>query len=232
MKIAIMQPYFFPYIGYFQLINAVDKFIFYDDVNFINKGWINRNRILLNGIDHMFTLALKHASQNKLINQITICKNNDKIIQTIKQAYLKAPYFEDVFPLILQVFGKMNELINISKIAEISVITVSNYLNLSTFFTNSSEKYSHTKNLSREKRLITICQENSADTYINPSGGKVLYTHDNFKEYGIKLFYIKNNINPYKQFSNDFISRLSIIDVMMFNDKKTITKFLNNYELE
>ena len=227
-----MQPYFFPYIGYFQLINAVDKFIFYDDVSFINKGWINRNRILLNGKDHLFTIALKSASQNKLINQIEICKQNNKIVKTIKQAYSKAPYFKDVFTLIQQVFDKMNETKSISKIAEISVKMVSNYLNLSTFFITSSEKYSYTQNLYREKRLIDICQENGANIYINSSSGKILYNHESFKENGIKLFFIKNNINTYKQFNNDFIPRLSIIDVMMFNDKKTITEFLNNYEIE
>jgi hypothetical protein len=227
-----MQPYFLPYIGYFQLINAVDKFIFYDDVSFINKGWINRNRILLNGKDHLFTIALKSASQNKLINQIEICKQNNKIVKTIKQAYSKAPYFKDVFTLIQQVFDKMNETKSISKIAEISVKMVSNYLNLSTFFITSSEKYSYTQNLYREKRLIDICQENGANIYINSSSGKILYNHESFKENGIKLFFIKNNINTYKQFNNDFIPRLSIIDVMMFNDKKTITEFLNNYEIE
>jgi len=232
MRIAIMQPYFLPYIGYFQLINAVDKFIFYDDVSFINKGWINRNRILLNGKDHLFTIALKSASQNKLINQIEICKQNNKIVKTIKQAYSKAPYFKDVFTLIQQVFDKMNETKSISKIAEISVKMVSNYLNLSTFFITSSEKYSYTQNLYREKRLIDICQENGANIYINSSSGKILYNHESFKENGIKLFFIKNNINTYKQFNNDFIPRLSIIDVMMFNDKKTITEFLNNYEIE
>jgi hypothetical protein len=210
----------------------VDKFIFYDDVSFINKGWINRNRILLNGKDHLFTIALKSASQNKLINQIEICKQNNKIVKTIKQAYSKAPYFKDVFTLIQQVFDKMNETKSISKIAEISVKMVSNYLNLSTFFITSSEKYSYTQNLYREKRLIDICQENGANIYINSSSGKILYNHESFKENGIKLFFIKNNINTYKQFNNDFIPRLSIIDVMMFNDKKTITEFLNNYEIE
>jgi hypothetical protein len=227
-----MQPYFFPYIGYFQLINAVDKFIFYDDVSFITKGWINRNRILLNGKDHMFTLALKSASQNKLINQIEICENNDKIIKTIKHAYSKAPYFKDVFPLIQQMFVKMEEVKRISKIAEISVKMMSNYLNLNLLFATSSEKFGYTQNLLGEKRVISICKEIGTDTYINPSGGKALYNHNNFERNGIKLFFIKNNINPYRQFNNDFIPRLSIIDVVMFNDKETITEFLNNYEIE
>ncbi len=72
MKIAIMQPYIFPYIGYFQLIHAADVFVFYDDVNYINRGWINRNRILLNGKDQLFTIPCKEASQNKLIKDIEV----------------------------------------------------------------------------------------------------------------------------------------------------------------
>lgn len=75
MKIAIMQPYIFPYIGYFQLINAVDKFIIYDDVNYIKQGWINRNKILLNNEDYLFTFPLKNASSYKKINEIELSEN-------------------------------------------------------------------------------------------------------------------------------------------------------------
>ena len=103
MKLAIMQPYIFPYIGYFQLIKAVDKFVLYDDVNFINRGWINRNRILVNGQDSMFTIPLKDASQNKLINEIDVNWDNNwkgKFLKTIEQAYKKAPFYEKILPII------------------------------------------------------------------------------------------------------------------------------------
>ena len=231
MKIAIMQPYFFPYIGYFQLINAVDKFIFYDDVNFINKGWINRNKILLNGKDHFFTLPLKSASQNKLINQIEICENNNKIIKTIKHAYSKAIYFEDVLPLIRQVIDKIDEMKSISKIAEISVKLVTEYLNINRIFYTSSEDFKFSQDLHGEKRIIAICKKIGADTYINPSGIKGFYNHENFKENGIRLFYIENNIKPYRQFNNDFISHLSIIDVLMFNSIEDVNILLDDYKL-
>ncbi len=62
MKLAIMQPYFFPYIGYFQLINTVDEFVVYDNIEFTKKGWINRNRILVNGKDEYITLPIKKDS--------------------------------------------------------------------------------------------------------------------------------------------------------------------------
>ncbi|MDR6194877.1 WbqC family protein [Siphonobacter sp. SORGH_AS_0500] len=101
MTLAIMQPYLFPYIGYFQLLNAVDKFVIYDDVAFINRGWINRNSILNNGKAQLFTVPLKEASQNKLIHEISIDtdqKWRDKLLKTIQQNYKKAPHFAAVFP--------------------------------------------------------------------------------------------------------------------------------------
>src|ERR1051325_10810193 len=115
MRIAIMQPYLFPYIGYFQLINAADKFVILDDVNYINCGWINRNRILINGIDKLFTLPLKDASQNKSINAIEILADNplkDKLLKTLELSYKKAPYFQVVFPLIQKII--LNEERNLS----------------------------------------------------------------------------------------------------------------------
>jgi len=103
MKLAIMQPYFLPYIGYFQLINAVDKYVIYDDVNFIKGGWINRNKILLNGAELRINLPIEGASSFKKINEINVGKNRDKLILTVNQAYKKAPYYNDVFPLLLDI---------------------------------------------------------------------------------------------------------------------------------
>ena len=72
MKLAIMQPYLFPYLGYFQLIAAVDKFVFYDDVNFIKNGWINRNRLLISGKVNYITIPLSGASSFLKINQVLV----------------------------------------------------------------------------------------------------------------------------------------------------------------
>jgi WbqC-like protein family len=232
MKVAIMQPYFFPYIGYFQLVNAVDKFVFYDDVTFIKQGWINRNRILLNDKEHLITLKLDGASSYRLINEIAVSQKNDNLIKTIIQAYSKAPFFNEVIPLIQDVFTEMNYLNKISKIAEISVKKVSEYLNLCGVFETSSEVYSATKLLRKEERLIAICKENNADSYINPSGGKDLYNKNSFRKEGINLFFIKNQITGYKQFRNDFIPGLSIIDVMMFNSPDLVREMVCQYELE
>jgi len=226
-----MQPYFFPYIGYFQLINAVDKFIFYDDVNFIKSGWINRNRILMNGKDTYFTVKLSNASPNKLINEIAINRGNEKLIKTITQAYSKAPYFCEVISLIRDILETIVELKKISEISILSIRKVSEYLGLKTIFETSSQKYSHTKNSGRAERILSICRENNADTYINSYGGQELYDTLFFQEQGIKLYFIKNRISTYKQFKHDFVAGLSVIDVMMFNSKDQIKNNLNEYEL-
>lgn len=231
MKIAIMQPYFFPYVGYFQLINAVDKFIFYDDVTFIKQGWINRNRILMNGKDLFFTMRLQGASSNKLINEVDISEDNGKLLKTISQAYSKAPYYRHVIDLIEHVLAAAAGLKKISRIAELSVVKVSEYLNLKTVFETSSRKYSDTKSLERAERLIAICNKNDADTYINPSGGQELYEKETFRKAGINLFFIRNHIAPYKQLKHAFVAGLSIIDVMMFNSKDDIKNMLNEYTL-
>lgn len=231
MRLAIMQPYFFPYIGYFQLIKSIEKFIFYDDVAYIKQGWINRNKILLNGQEHLFTLKLNGSSSYKPINEIKLYNQNEKVLKTIIQAYSKAPLFEEVFPLIHDVFAETNESMSISKIAEKSIKKVSQYLNLEAVYESSSEVYSFTKNLKKEDRLIAICKVNDAKIYINSIGGSTLYDKKTFSKNGINLLFIKNTFPKYKQFNNNFISGLSIIDVMMFNSKEKISSMLNQFEL-
>jgi hypothetical protein len=232
MKIAIMQPYFFPYIGYFQLVNAVDKFVFYDDVNFITRGWINRNRILCHGKDMLITVPLKNASQNKLINEIKIVEDErwkQKLLKTLEMNYKKAPYFSEVYAIFQNVIKCDTTFI--SEMCINSVMAVSHYLGLSTIFEKSSEKYPDTRGLKREQRLIEICQKNNAKNYINPSGGKELYKKEDFLRQNLYLFFIENTLPTYRQFNHDFVPGLSIIDVMMFNSPEEIKKMSNQYKL-
>lgn len=232
MKVAIMQPYFFPYIGYFQLINAVDKFVFYDDVNFIKGGWINRNRILLHGKDQYITIQCIKSSPHKKIIEVEVntkSKEYLNILKTIKMAYKKAKYFEQVFPYIENVF-EMNGA-NISVIAEKSILEVSKYLNIRTEFLKSSEIFSQTKGLEKTDRLIAICKKLKVDNYINPIGGKELYSKSIFLQHQINLFFLRSKNVQYTQFKNDFIPSLSILDVMMFNSPEQIKSMLNQYEL-
>jgi len=232
MTAAVMQPYFFPYIGYFQMINAVDVFVFYDDVNYIKKGWINRNRILVNGNDKLFSIPLKDASQNKMINEVeTILESPDvsKILETIKQNYKKAPFFQEVFPVIERVFRLQNS--TIGDLAILSIKAVNEYLGISTILKRSSVDFADTKGLERAERLIAICKQTGAEKYINAIGGQELYTKEYFSSQGIDLKFIKSEPIAYKQFDNEFVSWLSIIDVLMFNSVDEVQVILNKYLL-
>lgn len=233
MKIAIMQPYLFPYIGYFQLINAVDTFVFYDDVNFIKRGWINRNQILIDNKAALFTVPLKKASQNKLINEIETAIDEkwlSQFFKTIEQNYKNAPYFKETFQLLKKVFEKKQA--KISSIAIDSVLQISKYLKLNTQFEVSSVAYPDSVNFSKAERLIAICKEKGYNHYINPSGGKELYQKNTFKKEGINLVFIENELVPYKQFENKFVKGLSIIDVLMFNTLEETMKLMSQYSLE
>ena len=233
MKLAIMQPYFFPYLGYYQLVNAVDKFVFYDDVQYIKGGWINRNKILVSGRENIFTLSLVALSPNKKINEIAINQNYDKVLRKIAHSYQKAPYFNQVFPLIEDVFSSINKSSLISEIAAVSIMMVSKFIDLDTIFEFSSKLYSNTRSLNRTARLVEICKQNNADTYINPKGGRELYTKDEFNKHNINLYFINNHFTEYRQFNNNpFIPNLSIIDVLMFNSPGMVKEIINNYELE
>ena len=231
MRLAIMQPYIFPYIGYFQLIKAVDKFVLYDDVNFINRGWINRNRILVNGSDSMFTIPLKDASQNKLINEIDVNWDNNwkgKFLKTIEQAYKKAPFYENILPIIEKTIEVQE--VQFNKIIENNLRLICEYLEIKTEIISSSTIYQNTDKKAQE-RILDICLHEKANHYINPIGGLELYDKEIFANENMQMNFIKSSPVEYKQFKNEFVPWLSMIDVLMFNSKEEINKFLDNYEL-
>lgn len=224
-----MQPYLFPYIGYFQLINAVDKFIFYDDVNFIKNGWINRNRILVQGQLHYLTVQLKNASSFKLIHEVEFTDNRPKLLKTLEQAYKKAPFYNVIMPILIDCLIFPTN--NISELAIYSVKKTSHYLGINTVFDNSSITYFDTKGLEKFERLHQICKKNNADTYVNPIGGVDLYNKITFLDNNISLYFLKTNEIKYAQFKDDFIPNLSIIDVLMFNSVNEIRELLAQCEL-
>ncbi len=227
-----MQPYFFPYIGYFQLINAVDKFIIYDDVNYINRGWINRNNILINGVASFIQIPLSGASQNKLINEVKIlneAKWKIKFLRTIEQSYKKAPFFIAIYDLIQTQINK--EHAHISGLNEVSTQAVCKYLGINTQIISGSSHYQN-KHKSGQDRILDICKIENADHYINPIGGMELYDRELFDENKIKLNFIQSSAIFYPQFNNLFAPYLSIIDVLMFCEPGYIkTKLLKAYEL-
>ncbi|PWK26581.1 WbqC-like protein [Arcicella aurantiaca] len=231
MKLAIMQPYIFPYIGYFQLINAVDKFVIYDDVNFINRGWINRNRILVNGKDSLFTIPLKDASQNKLIDEIDVNWDaawKNKFLKTIEQSYKKAPFYKEGLEIIEKTFNV--EELNTSNVIFNNLKVICEYLDIKTELVPSSTIYQNT-DLKAQERILDICLQEKANHYINPIGGLELYDKAYFESKNLKLNFIKAKPVVYSQFKNEFVPWLSMIDVLMFNSKEKIQEFLKEYEL-
>lgn len=233
MKIAVMQPYIFAYIGYFQMIKAVDKFVFYDDVSFIKQGWVNRNRILVNGKDFLFSVPQEKISSYTQIKDSLISKKNyevwkNKFLQTLEQSYKKSPHYDLVITLIVSVLNK--NFSTISELAIDSAISISKYLGLNTKFIISSEKYKN-QEMERAARLIDICKQEGADEYLNAIGGMELYSKEEFEEQGIKLNFIKSQPIEYKQLKNEFVPWLSIIDVLMFNSVEEINEMLDGYNL-
>lgn len=226
-----MQPYLFPYIGYWQLINAVDEFVVLDDVNFIVRGWINRNHILLNGGKHLFTFPVKNLSQNMLISNAEFCfaeKEIKKFLATVTAAYKKAPYYNEFFSVLEQIFGYKNK--NVSDFIVNSFVLLLTYLGINKSILRSSQ-ITKDASLSGEARILALCKALNATVYINPIGGIELYHRMIFKENHLELFFLQTGNYSYKQFGNEFIPNLSIIDVLMFNSVETVKKMLLNYSL-
>ncbi len=231
MKLAIMQPYFLPYIGYFQLIQAVDKFVIYDDVNFINRGWINRNNLLIGGNKQLFTIPLVDASQNKLINEIAIVGEYQwklKLLKKVEHAYRKAPFFEPIYALFC---GLMNA--GMHKIADLNVLAIRKiceYLEIKTEIVPTSELFNN-RHLKSQHRILDICIQEKIDTYINPIGGMELYDQHLFREHHIEIYFIKSIEVPYPHITGKYLPWLSVLDVLMHVHKSELQAHLNNFQL-
>jgi hypothetical protein len=231
MKLAIMQPYFCPYIGYFQLIKLVDKFVIYDDVNYINKGWINRNNILVNSNKFLFQIPLVEASQNKKINTIEIFIDDiwkNKFLKTLIHSYKNAPHFDNVMNLIEGILNTNVKLI--SELNYYSILKICEYLDIKTEIVSTSSIFDN-HNLKGQNRILSICKKLNSNHYINPIGGVDIYDPFLFLDNGIKINFITHKVIVYKQFKNLFVPNLSIIDVMMFNKKEEINNLLDQYSL-
>ena len=227
MKLAIMQPYFFPYIGYFQLLNAVDKFVFYDDVNYIKGGWINRNRLFLAGAVRYITVPLAGASSFEKISKICV-KTGDEwvksMLSSVSQSYCKAPFYKPVQDLLEGVLGSHNG--NIAALAKNSIIAVADYIGISTDFVHSSVIYGNQEKNGVE-RVLDICRIETADEYWNLPGGRSLYSTDVFEKNGIDLKFVDVSIQPYQQHTTEFQSGLSVLDVLMYNEPSNVLAMLN-----
>lgn len=231
MKLAIMQPYFFPYIGYWQLIHAVDRFVIYDDVNYIKGGWINRNRLLINGEATYITAPLHQSSPFKWICSTTLQPSllwRDKLVKTVENTYRKASYFKEVFPVVESLIRYQTN--NLSDYLAHQLQILSAFMAIDTEFVVTSRCYGN-NDLVAQERVLDICNREGARTYINPQGGQSLYADEAFSQAGIDLRFIIMQPLPYKQRGNGFVPYLSIIDALMEIGPEEIMHHLNAFEL-
>jgi hypothetical protein len=231
MKLGIMQPYFLPYIGYFQLIAAVDVFIVYDNIKYTKKGWINRNRMLLNGSDVIFSLPLKKDSDSLEVIQRELVAdfNRTKLLNQFKGAYGRAPQFELTYPVLEQIVCYEDS--NLFNYLHHSIVLLCKHLEIKTEIRISSGvDIDHT--LKSQDKVLALCTAVGSDTYINSIGGVELYSRDAFRIRGLELRFIRSHPLNYVQFGETFIPWLSIIDVLMFNPLNTVRDcVIKNYEL-
>jgi len=230
-KTAIMQPYFMPYIGYFQLIQAADLFVVYDNIQYTKKGWINRNRFLRNGGDATFSIPLSKASDYLDVRDRTVAGEFDPgaLMNVIAGAYRKAPYFKETSKLLEEILHF--EDLNLFRFILHSLEKTCRHLGIPTAFLISSEiGIDHA--LRGQDKVLAICEATRADQYLNSIGGVALYSREAFLDRGIDLRFVKPGMVEYPQFGAPFVPWLSIIDVMMFNTVEQIGSFLRNgYEL-
>ena len=230
-SIAIMQPYFLPYMGYFQLMAAVDKFVVFDDVNFINRGWINRNRLLLNGDAHTFTIPLRGASQNRLICEIELDDERDwrgKLLRTIRQAYGRAPCYVQVSALLESLINYPS--IRLDEFLLNSIREVVHYLSLEVEIVNTSRIYKNAR-LKGQERILDICRQEQTDIYINPIGGMDLYDLASFSQQELSLYFLRSRPVSYSQGKGEHVPCLSIMDALMFNEPAGVRQLLTEMDL-
>lgn len=231
IKVGIMQPYFFPYIGYFQLIEFVDLFIVYDNIKYTKKGWINRNRMLLNGKDVMFSLPLKKDSDytNVCDRELATDFNRGKLVNQFKGAYLHAPYFKQTLDLVERIVKHKEQ--NLFRYLHHSLKNTCEHLGIKTEIKiSSSIRIDH--EMKNQDKVLALCEAVGASTYVNPIGGINLYSREKFHQKGVVLKFFQTKPFEYSQFGNSFVPSLSIIDVMMFNPLDKIrTCISTNYEL-
>lgn len=231
MRLAIMQPYFLPYVGYYQLIAAVDTFIIYDNIKYTKKGWINRNRMLLNGKDVTFSLPLMKAPDSLDVVRRELAADFDrtKLLNQFKGAYGRAPYFEQIFPLLERVVHCEDS--NLFRYIHHSLVETCAHLNIGTDIRISSAvDIDH--GLKSQDKVLALCQAMGVDTYINAIGGAELYVREDFKAHGVALKFIKSRPFEYPQFGATFVPWLSIVDALMFNPLDAVRECItSNYEL-
>lgn len=228
---AIMQPYLFPYIGYFQLIAAVDQFVIYDTVKYTKKGWINRNRFLREGEPVVFTLPLEKDADHLDIRARRIAQSFEpgRLCAQIAQAYRRAPHRHETMPLVESVLSYRSD--TLFDHLRHGLIRTCAHLDIGTPIRTASE-IEGTTDLRRQERVIDICRQLGASTYVNPIGGTALYDPAAFAQRGITLRFLRARPFAYAQGPHPFVPWLSILDVLMFNPRSALKAVLaGGYDL-
>lgn len=231
MILADNQPYFIPYIGYWQLMNAADVYVIADDDQYMKHAWVNRNRILTNKTSEtLFNLELDKAPFTNAINEryISHVFNPEKKLNIIQCSYGKAPFFQNGMELMETILRCPER--NLAEFLVNSIVCVRDYLGITTPMYRESELGLNPE-LRCEEGVYEVCHRLNADTYYNAIGGQSLYTAEEFAKQGIKLGFLKTGDIRYRQFGRDFIPGLSILDVIMFNSRDAIAEMLNQYTI-
>ena len=229
MILSSNQPYFLPYLAYWQLIHVADRFLIGDDFAFMKGGWIPRNRILLRSEPYFIRMELSHKSCNKLIcdTYLAPVRIEDKL-KTLEMAYHKAPYFAPGYALAAQIILHPER--NLSLFLEHSIREVCAYLGITTPIGHTSDLEGN-RQFKREERIYDFCHRMGADTYVNPIGGRALYHKEAFARQGIRLLFLQSGLPPYQQFGGPFVEKLSILDAIMFNSREQLHEMLDQYTL-
>ena len=210
-------------------MKAVDKYVVYDDVNYIKGGWANRNHILINGEKEMFTVTLQKASQNKLFNEIVIGDDFKKLMKTLQMNYSRAINFDQTMVLMERIISFPNK--QLAVFIANSFREILSYLSVETEILMSSE-IPKDNSLRGKDKIIQICEILGADTYYNAVGGKNLYDQEEFREHGITLNFVDSLPQVYSQLhTREFVSGLSMVDVLMNNTKDEVNRLLDSFQL-
>ena len=230
--VAIMQPYFLPYMGYWQLINAADEFVVYDNIQYTKKGWINRNRFLQNGKDEIFSIPLKSDSDflDVAEREVSPAFDPDKLVRQLQGSYRKAPSYAENFPVIESIIRHPEK--NLSAYINYSIMTLAAYLDIGTKITKSSAIQIDHKALKGQDKVIGICKALGGDEYINPIGGLDLYNRADFEDQGLKLTFLRSRALDYPAFGTTAIPHMSILDVLMFNSLAQVRSYLTSFDRE
>ena len=229
MILASNQPYFLPYLPYWQLIHAADLFLIGDDFAYKMGSWIPRNRILVQGRPTFFRMEIDHKSCNRLISEMRLAPLpvEDKL-KTLEMAYHRAPCFTAGFELAQRIVCNPER--NLALFLEYAIREVCGYLGITTQIGRTSDIQGNSL-LKREARVYDLCHRTGADTYINAIGGTALYHPDAFAREGIRLKFLKARLSPYPQFDGPFHANLSVLDAIMFNPRERLHEMLDEYTL-